>query len=133
VFLRVEAKMPTAIEMYHGAKLAVDAANRVVEGYVEKLKGVITGLDLSTELLLQPVRYPYEEEPRDRTGDEMVMTKPLEEMPTREMIFAALLALDKAHKDWRLAYGALSDVEKTYVGEPQDQRHIRMREATRLY
>jgi hypothetical protein len=55
-------------------------------------------------------------------SDEMAMAKPLEEMPTREMIAAALLALDKAHKEWFRTYEALSEIEKSYVAKPREQR-----------
>jgi hypothetical protein len=46
--------MPSPIELYHAAKVAVDAADAVVDGYVQRLKGVLIGLEHNAPELLQP-------------------------------------------------------------------------------
>lgn len=116
--------MPSAIEAYHAAKLAVDAADEVVDRYVQLLKGVLIALEHNAPQLLhqKPQNISEERAEAKRLAEEMAMAKPLEEMPTREMIAEALLVLDAAHKKWFDAHQALSEIEQSYVAKPREQR-----------
>jgi hypothetical protein len=103
--------MPSAMEVYHEKKVAMEAATEELTYLADKLSEVVNALtDNPIQLLTPEIRYPVEDDGRRRYPRE---TTSLDEMPEQNLIRAAISKQRDAETELEKAFAALSEIEKS--------------------